>query len=137
MLTIFKNMTVLAAIACLCGASSFATTAVSSSVFPASTPRGGTIVFHVGVVNQSATPEAVTVSITVNNPGECVRNAVPTHTGAIAMPLEGRQTRLATLSTTIPADACAGTYTVKVLVKNASGTVVANHTTTFTVNPVP
>jgi hypothetical protein len=39
------------------------------------------------------------------------------------------------VSQTIPADACAGTYTVTTLVKNALGVVVSKHTTTFKIDP--
>ncbi len=122
---------------CALSAASYASTSASVSVFPTATPRTGTVTIRTGVHNSAATAEAVTVSITVNNPGECVRKVVPTNTGAIAMPLAAWETRVATLSLKIPADACAGTYTVKILVKNAAGTVVASRTTTFTVNPVP
>lgn len=131
------RMAVLMAVGCALSVASYATTSVRASVFPSSTSRGGTVIIHTGVVNNSAASEAVTVSIIVTNPGACVRNNVPTHTGSIAMPLSGQETRLATLSMKIPADACAGTYTVKVVVKNSSGTVIASHTTTYTVNPVP
>ncbi len=130
-------MAVLMAVGCALSVASYATTSVGASVFPASTSRGGTVIIHTGVVNNATVSEAVTVSINVTNPGECVKSNVPTHTGSLAMPLSARETRLATLSMKIPADACAGTYTVKVVVKNSSGTVIASHTTTFTVNPVP
>lgn len=133
----FTRLAVLIVMACALSAASYATTSVSASVFPARTPRTGTVTIRTGVHNSAASSEAVTVSITVTNPGQCVRKAVPTHAGSIAMPLDGWETRVATLSMKIPADACAGTYSVKVVVRNSSGAIIASHTTTFTVNPVP
>lgn len=105
----------------------------NSAVFPAVTVPGGTVVLHAGFTNSSSSLSPVTATVTVNNPGECVSDKV--NGGALALQLGPHQTRLATLTTTVPSSACAGTYTVIVTVKNSSGTVIASHKTTFTVDP--
>lgn len=107
--------------------------AVHSAVFPAATVPGGTIVFHAGLVNPDNTAAPVTATITVTNPGQCVSEKVSG--GALAVKLSPRETRLVTLTSSIPAAACAGTYTVTVTVKNSSGGTIATHKTTFTVDP--
>jgi len=117
---------------------SYAATTVRASVFPAATVAGGgTVTIHTGLVNGNSTSRAVTATITVKNLGSCVTNNLPSSAGAIAMGLRPLETRLATLSLTIPARACAGTYSVVVTVKNSAGTVIASHTTTFTIRPGP
>ena len=92
---------------------------------------------HTGLLNNTAASKAVTATITVKNPGSCVTNNLPSSAGAIALGLRPGETRLATLSLTIPPRACAGTYSVVVTVKNSAGTVIASHTTTFTIRPAP
>lgn len=134
-----KTMFGLSAAILLLGASLTATSQtttsqvlVRSSVFPAATVPGGTIVFHTGLVNPDTTAHPVTATISVSNPGQCVSAKVSG--GGLAVQLLPRETRIATLTSTIPAAACAGTYGVTVTVKNSSGTVIATHKTTFTVD---
>jgi hypothetical protein len=115
----------------------YAATTVRASVFPATTVAGGTVTIHTGLVNNAASSKAVTAIVTIKNPGSCVTNNLPSSAGAIALGLRPWETRLATLSLTIPPRACAGTYTVVVTVKNSAGTVIASHTTTFTIRPFP
>lgn len=114
-----------------------AATTVRASVFPAATVAGGTVTIHTGLANRASTSKAVTATITVKNPGSCVTNNLPKNAGAVALGLKPWETRLATLSLTIPPRACAGTYSVTVTVKNSAGTVIATHTTTFTIRPLP
>jgi hypothetical protein len=73
------------------------------------------------------------VDLTVNNPGGCISGMAP-NAGAFAFNLNRGQARFAALSVTVPPSACSGTYGVKITVTNAAGTVLATHTTTFTVN---
>lgn len=131
-----KSFVVFALVVCFATAS-FAGTSVSAAVFPSTTVPGATIVFHTGVVNTSSSSEAVSVTIHVKQPGTCVTSHLPSNAGTLLMTLPGKNTRLSTLSLTVPPAACAGTYGVVVTVKNSSGVVIATHTTSFTLNPVP
>jgi len=81
----------------------------------------------------SVTNEAVSVTLNVTNPGTCVTGNLPEQAGAFAFSLMPRETRLADLSLDIPLSACSGKYGVTIVVKNSSGTVLASHTTQFTV----
>ena len=118
--------------------SSFAATSVTSAVVPSIAIGRSKVFIHTAVRNASANSQAVTVSIKVTNPGDCVSGKIPTNAGAIAMGLRSNETRLADLSLDIPPSACSGTYTVVVTVKNSSGAVIASHTTTFKVDiPTP
>jgi hypothetical protein len=137
MLKCSKAAAVLTLIALLSVIPSYAATTVRASVFPAVTVAGGTVTIHTGLVNGNSTSRAVTATITVKNPGSCVTNNLPSSAGAIAVGLRPWETRLATLSLSIPPKACAGTYTVTVTVKNSAGAVIASHTTTFTIRPIP
>jgi hypothetical protein len=124
----------------ICGAlMSLATAAFGAAVgtvtvFPAQTVPGGTVTVH--TTEGASTNAPVKATITVTNPGSCVSGKVPTFVGSLAMNLKPGELRNGTLSLTTPASACAGTYTVKVVVVNTkTNTVIATHTSTFTISP--
>ena len=110
-----------------------AATVATGAVTPAITVPGGHVVIHTAVSNMTITNPAVTVSLTVLNPGSCVRNDLPSTAGAFAFSLRPNETRMADLSLDIPSSACAGTYSVTIVVKNSAGAVLATHTAKFTV----
>ncbi len=113
------------------------TVRVSGAATPASVAPGSTIFVHSSVENLTATNQAVSVTMTVTNPGQCA-NSAATHLGQLLLNLSPKQTRLAMLSATVPTSACSGSYSVTITVKNSSGTVLATHTTTYTVTiPTP
>lgn len=112
---------------------SFAATTVNAGVVPAITPPGSTVFIHTAVVNTSATPGPVTVTVHVTNPGGCVSDAVNPNAAALAFPMRSTETRFASLSMDIPQAACSGTYTVSVTVKNSITGVTFTKKTTFTV----
>jgi uncharacterized membrane protein len=136
--TISKSLALLVLVAGVLAATGFAETVrVTGAVTPAAVASGSTVFIHSSVENLTATNQAVTVTLTVNNPGECVSGAA-TNVGALALGLSPNETRLATLSVSVPTSACSGPYTVTITVKNSTGTVLATHTATFTVTiPVP
>jgi hypothetical protein len=109
-----------------------ATVRTSGSVTPANVAPGAMVFIHSAVENLAITNQAVTVALTVSNPGGCV-SAIAPHAGAFAFNLKPHETRLAALSLTVPPSACSGTYSVTIAVTNAGGTVLATHTATFTV----
>jgi hypothetical protein len=113
--------------------SSYAATVATGAVIPAVATPGSKVMIHTGVSNLTQTNRAVTVTLTVSNPGTCVTGHLPTHAGAMAFDLRHGETRLGDLSLDIPPSACSGTYGVTVTVKNSSGTVLATHTSKFTV----
>jgi hypothetical protein len=113
--------------------SSFAATVATGAVTPSITVPGGKVFIHTAVSNLTVDNEAVSVALKVTNPGTCVIGNLPSTAGAFAFGLKARETRLADLSRDIPASACSGTYGVTVLVKNSAGTVLASHTSKFTV----
>jgi hypothetical protein len=117
----------------LLASTSFAATVATVAVTPSITAAGGKIFIHTAASNQTSNNEAVTVTLKITNPGMCVTGNLPSQAGAFAFGLSAGETRLADLSLDIPAAACSGTYGVTVEVKNASGTVLATHTTKFTV----
>ena len=115
-----------------------AATIATGAVIPAVATPGSKVMIHTGVSNLSQTNKAVTVTLSVSNPGSCVTAQLPSHAGAMAFGLRRGETRLGDLSLDIPASACSGTYGVTVTVKNSSGTVLATHTSKFTVTiPAP
>jgi len=133
-----KLITVVVVVTGLFGLSSFAATIATGAVTPAVAIPGGKVMIHTGVSNLTQTNKAVTVTLTVTNPGSCVTGHLPSHAGAMAFDLRRSETRLADLSLDIPPSACSGTYGVTVTVKNSSGTVLATHTSKFTVTiPAP
>jgi hypothetical protein len=111
----------------------FAATIATAAVTPSITVPGGKVFIHTALSNMTVTNEAVSVTLNVTNPGTCVTGDLPSQAGAFAFPLKANETRLADLSLDIPPSACSGTYGVTVLVKNSSGTVLATHSTKFTV----
>jgi hypothetical protein len=113
--------------------SSLAATVVNAAVTPSVTVPGSKVFIHTAVSNMTVTNDAVTVTLHVTNPGTCVTADLPSQVGAFAFGLKANETRLADLSLDIPPSACSGTYSVTVVVKNSSGTVLATHTTKFTV----
>ncbi len=122
----------------LLASTSFAATfRASGSVTPSIVAPGATVFIHTAVQNLTTTNEAVTVGLTVKNPGTCT-NAIAPHTGAFAFNLKSSETRIAALSLNVPPSACSGTYDVTITVTNSAGTVLATHTATFTVEiPTP
>ncbi len=127
-------LTLCSALTLLTGASFAASGTGSVTVFPASTVPGGTVT--VRTVEGASVAQPVKATITVQNPGTCVTGKIPTFVGSLAMNLKPGVLRDGGLSLTTPAGACAGTYTVKVVVTNTStNTVIASHTAQFTINP--
>jgi hypothetical protein len=112
---------------------SLAATTATAAVTPAVAVAGGKVFIHTAVSNLNQTNKAVTVTLNVTNPGTCVSGQLPSHAGAFAFGLRHNETRLADLSLDIPSSTCSGTYGVTVTVKNSSGTVLATHTTKFSV----
>jgi hypothetical protein len=112
---------------------SSANTVASGAVTPGVTIAGGKVMIHSAVSNLTQTNQAVTVTLTVTNPGTCITGHLPTHAGAFAFSLRRNETRLADLSLDVPPSACSGTYGVSVTVKNSSGMVLATHSSKFTV----
>lgn len=111
----------------------FAASTVNAGVVPSMTPPGRTVFIHTAIVNASATPGPVTVTVHVTNPGGCVSDAVNPNAAAFALPMRSTETRFATVSMDIPQSACSGTYTVSVTVKNTITGVTFTKKTTFTV----
>lgn len=117
---------------------SFAATAATAAVTPSITAAGGKVFIHTAVSNMTLTNQAVSVTLNVTNPGTCVTGHLPSQAGAFAFGMTPNETRFADLSLDIPASACSGTYSMTVLVKNSSGTVLASHAAKFTVTiPTP
>jgi hypothetical protein len=112
---------------------SFAATVATTAVTPSITVAGGKVFIHTAVTNMTVTNQAVSVTLNVTNPGTCVTGHLPSQAGAFAFGMKQKETRFADLSLDIPSSACSGTYTVTVLVKNSTGTVLATHTAKFTV----
>jgi len=117
----------------LFASNSFAATIATAAVTPSITVPGGKVFIHTAVSNTTVTNEAVSVTLNVTNPGTCVTGDLPSQAGAFAFGLKANETRLADLSLDIPSSSCSGTYGVTVVVKNSSGTVLATHTSKFTV----
>jgi hypothetical protein len=109
-----------------------ATVSTSGSVTPSRVAPGAMVFIHSALENHAITNQAVTVALTVNNPGGCV-SGIAKQAGAFAFNLGPHETRLAELSLSVPPSACSGAYSVTITVTNAAGTVIATHTTTFTV----
>ncbi len=114
-----------------------ATVRASGSVTPSIVAPGATVFIHSAVQNLTTTNQAVTVALTVKNPGTCA-SAIAPHTGAFAFSLRSSETRMAALSLDVPPSACSGTYSVTITVTNSADAVLATHTATFTVEiPTP
>lgn len=120
-------------VAGLFASTSFAATVATAAVTPTITAPGGKVFIHTAMTNQTVTNEAVTVTLTVSNPGTCVTGHLPSQAGAFALALRPNETRLADLSLDIPTSTCSGTYGVTMTVKNSTGTILASHTAKFTV----
>lgn len=135
---IAKSLVLFVLVAGMLASTSFAATIrVTGAVTPSTIAPGAPVFIHSAVENLTTTNQAVTVTLTVTNPGSCV-SGIATHTGAFAFSLKPSETRLATLSLNVPPSACSGTYSVTITVKNSAGTVLATHTATFTVTiPAP
>jgi uncharacterized membrane protein len=104
---------------------------------PATVAPGSTVFINSSVENLTTTNQAVTVTMTVKDPGESVSGAA-TNVGALLLNLNPKETRLATLSVNVPTSACSGIYDVTITVTNNAGSMLATHTATFTVTiPVP
>ncbi len=117
----------------LFASTSFAATVVTAAVTPAITAPGGQVFIHTAIANQTVSNEAVTVTLSVSNPGTCIPGHLPSQAGAFALALRPAETRLADLSLDIPTSTCSGTYAVTITVKNSAGTTLASHTAKFTV----
>ncbi len=111
----------------LLASTSFAATVVTVALTPTITAPGGQVFIHTAITNQKVSNEAVTVTLSVSNPGTCVTGHLPSQAGAFALALRPSETRLADLSLGIPVSTCAGTYAVTVTVKNSAGTTLASH----------
>jgi uncharacterized membrane protein len=121
----------------LAGISSAQSVRVNGAATPLVVAPGSHVTIHSSVENLTTTNQAVTVTLTVTNPGECV-SAGAKNVGVLALGLTPRETRLATLSTSIPTSACSGTYEVTITVTSSTGAVLAKHTSSFTVTiPTP
>ena len=137
---IAKSLVLLVLMTGMLGATGFAQTVrVSDAATPAHIAPGMPVFIHSSVENLTTTNQAVTVTLTVKNPGECVSGAATaTNVGALLLNLSPKETRLAMLSVNVPTSACSGTYGVTITVTNSAGTMLAKHTTTFTVTiPTP
>jgi hypothetical protein len=122
----------------LLGSTAFAATVATGAVTPSLTTPGGKVFIHTAVSNLTVSNQAVSVVLKVSTPGTCVTGHLPSPAGVLAFGLRAHETRLADLSLDVPASACSGTYGVTVLVKDATGTVLASHATKFTVTvPTP
>jgi hypothetical protein len=91
------------------------------------------VFIHDSITNRTITNQAVTVTLSITNPGTCVTGNLPSQAGALALKLRPNETRMSALSLDIPPSTCSGTYGVTVTVKNSAGTVLATHTATFKV----
>jgi hypothetical protein len=111
----------------------FAATVATAAVTPAITMAGGKVFIHAAVSNMTITNQALSVLLNVTNPGTCVTGHLPSQAGAFAFGIKQKETRFADLSLDIPSSACSGTYSVTVVVKNSTGTVLASHTAKFSV----
>ncbi len=130
---IANMLAVLILVSGLLASTSFAATVrASGSVTPSIVAPGATVFIHSAVQNLTTTNQAVTVALTVKDPGTCT-SAIAPHTGAFAFNLRSSETRLAALSLDVPPSACSGTYSVTITVTNSAGVVLATHTATFTV----
>jgi len=119
-------------------ATSFAATVATGAVTPSITVPGGKVFIHTAVSNVTLTNQAVSVTLAVTNPGTCISGKLAPTAGAMAFGMKTGETRFADLSLDIPTSACSGTYGVTIVVKNSAGTVLATHTTKFTVEfPTP
>ncbi len=125
-------VSLVATVITLAGISSAQSVRVNGAATPLVVAPGSNVFVHSSVENLTTTNQAVTVAMTVTNPGECV-SAVSKNIGVLAIGLTPRETRLASLSTTIPTSACSGTYEVTITVTSSTGAVLAKHTSTFTV----
>jgi len=108
------------------------TVRVTAAATPAIVSPGSTVFINSSVENLTTTNQAVTVTLTVNNPGECM-SAAATNIGSLLLSLGPKETRLSTLSVNVPTSSCSGTYDVTIMVTNSVGAVLAKHTATFTV----
>jgi hypothetical protein len=114
----------------LSSVAALAATVSDVSVFPSRTVPGATVMINTSTVSSSSQPVSATVTIT--KPGTCVSGSAMA--GRIGLNLQPSILRVGNLSYTLPTNACAGTYTVTVLVKStATGAVLASRTTSFTV----
>jgi uncharacterized membrane protein len=116
----------------LAGISSAQSVRVNGAATPLVVAPGSHVIIHSSVENLTTANQAVTVTMTVTNPGECV-SAEAKNVGVLAIGLTPRETRLATLSNSIPTSACSGTYEVLITVTSSTGVVLAKHTSTFSV----
>lgn len=112
---------------------SSAETVATGGVTPSITVPGSQVVIHTAVSNLTLTNPAVTVALTITNPGTCVTGHLPSSAGAFAFTLRPNETRLGDLSLSVPPSTCAGTYSVTITVKNSAGVLLATHTAKFTV----
>ena len=80
----------------------FAGTLVSAAVTPSVVAPGSTVFIHDSVINGTLTNQAVTVMLSVTNPGACVTGHLPSQAGALAFTLRPRETRISALSMNIP-----------------------------------
>jgi hypothetical protein len=129
-----RKVTILSVLAILLAglfvSNSFAAIVATAAVTPSITAPGAKVFL---VSNMNITNQAVSVTLSITNPGTCVTCHLPSQAGAFAFALRPRESRLADLSLDIPPSACSGTYMVTVLVKSSAGTVLASRTTKFTV----
>jgi uncharacterized membrane protein len=121
----------------LVGISAAQSVRVNGAATPLVVAPGSDVFIHGSVENLTTTNQAVTVTITVTTPGECV-SAGAKNLGVLALGLAPKQTRLVTLSESIPTSACSGNYEVTIEVTSSTGVVLAKHTSTFSVTiPTP
>ena len=121
----------------LAGTSAAQSVRVNGGATPLVVAPGSHVIIHSSVENLTTTNQAVTVTMTVTNPGECV-SAGTKNIGVLALGLMPKETRLATLSESIPTSACSGNYEVTITVTSRTGVVLAKHTSTFSVTiPTP
>lgn len=76
--------------------SGYAATVATGAVIPAVATPGSKVMIHTGVSNLTQTNRAVTVTLTVSNPGTCVTGHLAAHAGAMAFDLRHGETRLVT-----------------------------------------
>ena len=124
-------------IAGLVGVSAAQSVRVNGAATPLVVAPGSNVFIHSSVENLTTANQAVTVTMTMTTPGECV-SAGGKNLGVLALGLTPKETRLATLSASIPTSACSGSYEVTITVTSSMGVVLAKHTSTFSVTmPTP
>jgi uncharacterized membrane protein len=121
-----------ATVVAMAGISSAQSVRVNGAATPLVVAAGSHVTIHASVENLTTANQAVTVTMTVTNPGDCVSSGAK-NIGVLKLGLAERETRLATLSSNIPTSACSGTYEVTITVTSSTGVVLAKHTSTFTV----